>query len=255
MANRHGPLQTDIIVPAALVIVALLTSLEPTIFGVAISDRQIVLGLVAFLGVDALIERTGRLHRIEQSLTALTQQVAGPVPAGRVLRGRSSFERMNSLVGHARASVLIIGINLEGAVAALTALMELAEAGGQVRLIAMDPKGAAIEPSAAMAGVDPGIRRAKITQNLDLLTDTLTARLSAAARSRVTVQVVDRILPLGVVGIDLAERDGRLIVQHYLTQVPAEKAPLLDLRRDTDGDWFQVYLAQSQASAADATEW
>ena len=248
-------LRTDVIVPAVLVVLAIVTSLEPKVFGVEVSERQIVLGFVAFLGVDALIERTGRLHRIETTLGELSRSVAGPVPVERVLRTRGAFERMDLLTGHARRSVLIIGINLEGAVTALTVLADLASAGGMVRLLAMDPNGSALAPSAEMAGVDPAIRRAKICQNLDLLKSAFDARLTAAARRRVSLQVVDRILPVGVTGIDIETRDGQLIVQHYLTRTAAEQAPLLDLRRDVDGAWFERYEAQCEASFDGAKGW
>jgi hypothetical protein len=253
--RERGWLRTDVIVPTVMVALAIITSLEPKIFGIEISERQIVLGFVAFLGVDALVERTGRLHRIEKTLIELSRYVAGPVPVDRVLRIRGSFERMDLIARHARRSVLIIGINLEGAVTALTALSELASTGGTVRLLAMDPNGTALAPSAEMAGVDPQIRRAKVTQNLDLLKNAFDTRLTAAARRRVSLQVVDRILPVGVTGIDLAARDGRLIVQHYLTRTAAEQAPLLDLRRDVDGVWFERYEAQCEASFDGAKEW
>jgi hypothetical protein len=36
------------------------------IFGVAIDEREIILGFFGFIGVDALVERTGRLNRIER---------------------------------------------------------------------------------------------------------------------------------------------------------------------------------------------
>ncbi|WP_194892369.1 hypothetical protein [Catenulispora pinisilvae] len=251
----RGTLKADVIVPAVLVVLAIVTSLEPKVFGIELSERQIVLGFVAFLGVDALIERTGRLHRIEETLGELSRHIAGPVPAGRVLRTRGGFERMDLLAGHARRSVLIIGINLEGAVTALTAMLDLASAGGAVRLLAMDPNGVALAPSAEMAGVDPVIRRAKITQNLDLLKSAFDARLTTAARRRVSLQVVDRILPVGVTGIDVAARDGRLIVQHYLTRTAAEQAPLFDLRRDVDGAWFDRYETQCEASFDGPKEW
>ena len=255
MTRSRGALRTDVIVPGVLVVLAVVTSLEPTVFGVGISERQIVLGFVALLGVDALVERTGRLHRIERTLDELARYVAGPMPADRILRTRAAFERMDVLVGGARRSVLIIGINLEGAVRALTVLADLASAGVTVRLLAMDPHGGALVPSAEMSGVDPEIRRAKIAQNLDLLRGAFDTRLTAAARRRVSLQVVDWILPVGVTGIDLAARDGRLIVQHHLTRTAAEQAPLLDLRRDVDGIWFDRYEQQCEAAFAGAKEW
>ena len=100
-----------------LIVAAALMTLDPTIFGVAITERQIILGFFGFLGIDALVERTGRLSRIERRLKALDSRMTGPSVAGKILLSRSSFDRMDVLVSSARHSILIIGVNLEGALA------------------------------------------------------------------------------------------------------------------------------------------
>jgi len=66
---------------------------------------------------------------------------------------------MDVLVAQARRSVLIIGVNLEGALPCVSTLLDLVRSGGTARLVAMDPDGAALGPAAVMAGVDPAIRR------------------------------------------------------------------------------------------------
>ena len=66
----------DSVMPVALVVAAVLMTLEPTIGGVSISDRQIVLAFFGFLGTDALAERTGRLRRIERRVDALAGSAA-----------------------------------------------------------------------------------------------------------------------------------------------------------------------------------
>jgi hypothetical protein len=245
----------DTVVPAVLVVAAVLITLEPTIFGVAISERQIVLGFFGFLGIDALIERTGRLRRIERRLDALTGMASRPASAGDVLRARGTFDRMDVLITPARRSVLIIGVNLEGALACTTQLVKLAQSGGTVRLLAMDPGGAAIVPSAAMSGVDPTLRRGKIAQNLGLLRKELTGRLDPAALARVSLLVTDQILPLGAVGIDEETSGGSLIIQHYLAGASVEHAPMMWLRAGADEPWYTRYLAQCDACLANAREW
>jgi hypothetical protein len=251
----RGLFQVDTVIPSVLVISAVVMSLDPTVFGVAVSERQIVLGFFGFLGVDALLERLGRLHRIEARLEEFGQQVAGAVPAGRLLRSRSSFDRMDVLVGRASRSVLIIGINLEGAVAALGELTELARSGGTVRLLAMDPDGDALAPAARTAGVDPQIRRQKIIQNLGLLREHFETRLTEAQRRRVSVQVADTVLHTGVVGLDTAHRSGILVVQHYLAGTPAERSPLLELHAERDQPWYERYLTQCETCLKEARAW
>jgi hypothetical protein len=218
MLNRlQSVLKLDAVVPLVLIVAALLMTLEPTILGVTISERQILLAFFGFLGIDTLIERTGRLRRIERQLELLTEKASGP-QAGQVLRARSSFERMDVLVAQARRSVLIIGVNLEGALVCTAALTSLARSGGTVRLLAMDPDGAALLPSSAMSEVDPALRRGKIVQNLELLRKEL-AQLAPDARGRVQLMVADLALPVGAVGLDEDTRAGSLVVQHYLTGI------------------------------------
>ena len=251
----QGLLQTDTIVPLVLVVAAIVMTLDPTVFGVAITDRQIILAFFGFLGIDALVERTGRLYRIEHDLKELSGRIAGRIPADRVLRARSSFERMDVLTGRASRSVLIIGINLEGAIAAWSSLLALLQAGGTLRLLAMDPHGEAIGPAAKSAGVDPDLRAQKIVQNLNLLRDRFTAELTAAQQRRVSLQIADLALPVGVVGLDTGTKTGTLVVQHYLAATPAEQAPLLELHRDLDQPWFDRYLAQCEACLRGARPW
>jgi len=252
--RMHGALGLDAVVPAVLVVAALLITVEPTIFGVAISERQIVLGFFGFLGIDALIERTGRLRRIERRLDALTGMASHTASAGDVLRARGTFDRMDVLISPARHSVLIIGVNLEGALACTNRLVALARSGTTIRLLAMDPSGAAIGPSAAMSGVGPALRRGKITQNLELLRKEL-SRLEPAVRARVSLLVTGQVLPLGAVGIDEGTSSGSLIVQHYLAGTSVEHAPMIWLRAGADEPWYNRYLAQCDSCLADAREW
>lgn len=67
--------------------------------------------------------------------------------------------------------------------------------------------------------------------------------------------VTDQILPVGAVGLDERARHGSLIVQHYLTNTPAELAPLLWLRPGTDQPWYDRYLIQCEACFAGARQW
>jgi hypothetical protein len=253
--RMHNLLGLDAVVPTVLIAGAVLMTLEPTVFGVAISEREIVLGFFGFLGIDALVERTGRLSRIEQRLETLTSRMAGPLAATEILRPRSSFDRMDVLVAQARRSVLILGVNLEGAMPCVSILLDLARSGGMVRLAAMDPGGVALGPAAFMSGVDPAIRRQKIIQNLELLRTEFDARLESEARARVSLMVTDQILPIGAVGLDERTRGGSLIVQHYLTGTAAELAPLIWLHPETDQPWFDRYLAQCETCLTGAHVW
>lgn len=251
----RGMLGLDTVVPVVLIAAAALMILKPTFFRVEISEREIVLGFFGFLGIDALVERAGRLGRIERQLERLTARSEGPMAANEILRPRSSFERMDVLIAQARHSVLIIGVKLEGALPCVLALLDLVRSGGTARLIAMDPDGAALGLTAAMAGVEPAIRRQKVIQNLELLRTEFGAHLDTPARGRVSLLVTDPVLPVGAVGRDERVRGGSLIVQHYLTATAAELAPLVWLRPENDQPWFDRYLAQCEACLVGARVW
>lgn len=95
----RGLFGLDAVVPVVLVVAATLMALEPTFFGVRITDRAIVLSFFGFLGVDALIERSGRLSRIERRLNTLADKEERRPSSATVLRARSSFDRMDVVAG------------------------------------------------------------------------------------------------------------------------------------------------------------
>jgi hypothetical protein len=83
--------------------------MDPTVFGIAVSKRDIAFGFFGFPGIDALAERTGRLSRIERRAGELAGMMDHANGVGEVLRQRSSFKRMDVLAGRPRHSALIIG--------------------------------------------------------------------------------------------------------------------------------------------------
>lgn len=248
-------LQLDNVVPALIIVVALVVSFEPKILGAEFSDRQIMLALFALLGINAVIERSGRLHSMGGNVERILRHLDNGISASRILRTRATFQRTEMLIADARRSLTIIGINLQAATDALPSILELAKRGTAIRLLAVDPDGASLEHGARMSGVEPALRQEKIRQNLALIKGQIDSLLNASARRKCTLQVVDRILPVGVIGVDTDTRHGRLIVQHYLTRTPAERAPIIQLRRDSDPEWFERYLQQCHACFDGARTW
>lgn len=241
--------------PFIIATIAIIFSLDPKPFGVEIAERQIILALFAILAADAIIERSGRIYSMDRKLDALHTSISEPAASSRILRTRASFERMDVLLRKAVRSITIIGINLDGGLIGLGPILDLAKAGGTVTLLAMDPDGSCVLPSAAMSEVDPEIRREKIRQNLTLLRRQITANLNGSAQRRVRLVVADRIFPVSAVALDPDTPQGSLIVQHHLTSTPAESAPMLFLSKEIDPDWFQRYFDQCNACLKGAREW
>ena len=161
---------------------------------------------------------------------------------------------MDVLVAQARHSVLIIGVNLEGALPCVSTLLDLVRAGGRYGL----PRWTRTVlrsrwPPRWPASIRPyDVRRSSKIWSCCAQSST---RLDAPTRQRITLVVSDRVLPVGVVGLDERARGGSLIVQHYLTATPAELAPLIWLRPERDQPWFTRYLGQCEACLAGAHVW
>ena len=247
--------QLDNLGPALIIAISITISLEPKPFGVEISSQHVILALFGLLGADAVIEHSGRLKSLYNKMDSISQQLIGPSNASRLLRTRASFERMDVLLNSATRSITIIGINLEGALSGVSSILELARSGGTIKLLAMDPDGSCIGPSAAMSRVDPEIRRQKIRQNLNLIHNQLVTTLDKSTSRQVSLYVVDALLPISVIAIDQDGRRGSLIVQHHLTATHAEKAPMIYLSKKEDPEWFQCYLDQCIACFTGANEW
>jgi hypothetical protein len=254
-SRLRGLLQVDNVVPILIIVVAILVGLEPRIFGVEFSDRQIILALFALLGVNAVIERSGRLRKMDDQIDRIVHVVTGDISAGRILQNRSKFDRTETLVTDARRSLVIIGVNLQGAVDAMPSILDLARRGVVVRLLAVDPDGESLPYGARMSGIEPDRRQERIRHNLNLIKNQLETKLSSPARRKCSLQVADRVFPVGVIGIDVDTGRGSLIVQHYLTGTSPQRAPLMRLRQRSEPEWFDCYLEQCTACFVDAREW
>jgi hypothetical protein len=122
-------LQLDNVVPALIIVIALVVSFEPKVLGVEVSDRQITLTLFALLGVNAVIERSGQLHWMSNKIDQIVRHLDQEVSASRILRTRATFHRTEILVADAKRNVTIIGINLQAATDALPSILDLGQAG------------------------------------------------------------------------------------------------------------------------------
>jgi len=140
-SRLRGLFQLDNVVPGLIVVVAFLVSLEPKIFGVEFSDRQVMLTLFALLGINAVLERSGYLYGIGRRLDQIARDLDRDVPVGKVLRTRATFQRTETLIAGAKRNVIIVGVNLQAATHALPTILELARSGAVIRLLAVDPDG------------------------------------------------------------------------------------------------------------------
>jgi hypothetical protein len=132
-------------------------------------------------------------------------------------------------------------VSLDGVVGIAGTIHERIRAGVRVRLLVLDPDGAAMAAFSRFSNVDPAVRRGKIVSNLLYLRSQFR---SEPARRHCELRVIDSFLSAGCIGLDLDTPAAKLFVQHYLYRTSANAAPLFALTRAADERWFGVYRAQ-----------
>ena len=178
------------------------------------------------------------LPRLAEAVLAveLEEEDARPEPATVELQRRRDQPRVEWLLTQANESVYICGINLDAVVACVNMISEVARRGVHVRLLSQDPRGRHLIPFAQFSGVDPEVRRTKISSNLRHLASQI-----APARGKIELRTLDAFVSVGGIGVDMHLPSGFMVVQHYLRAITAEKAPSLWIERRANPAWYDVY--------------
>lgn len=150
------------------------------------------------------------------------------------VKPRSSFERMESIVGAAKKNVFILGINLEGAINLREMLVDKARQGVAIKLLALSPYGRELEHF-NINDVDTEIKRSKIITNLDILYS------QTKGVPNIELRTVDNIFVSGCTAIDADTSYGRIVSQQYLFHVGTANAPILDIYADEAPTCFEAY--------------
>lgn len=178
------------------------------------------------------------LPRLAEAVLAveLEEEDARPEAAGIELQRRRDQPRVEWLLTQANESVYICGINLDAAVSCVNLITDVAHRGVQVRLLSLDPRGRHLIPFAQFSGVDPEVRRGKLSSNLRHLASRI-----APARGKLELRTLDAFMSVGGIGVDMHLPSGFMVVQHYLRAITAEKAPSLWIERRANPAWYDVY--------------
>ena len=121
-----------------IIVVAFIGTFVTAPFG--LQRDQIFLGLLAFLAIDALIERLEVLTNIEKDVQALKELVASQASGKDLLRLRRDFPRMDHLIAEAKREIWVSGIALDS-MARVTDVFNSALGDGiNLRFLAIGPK-------------------------------------------------------------------------------------------------------------------
>jgi len=158
--------------------------------------------------------------------------------AGNVFKNRADYP-MQSLIQHAKNSIFVIGINLEAVVNVRGILKEKVEQGLDVRLLLLNPHHESMEYFSKFSNVDVDVRKNKIISNLSILNKEF--REMPLHKNNFEIRQFDNFLTAGMIGIDMDEKYGQLIIQNYMYHSTPDKTPMFSLFANKDGELYKLY--------------
>lgn len=235
------------VVPLLIITGAFIGTVDPTILG--LQPDQLLPALLAFLAIDALVERLELLNNIEQDIKILKKSTLG---ARDFLRYRIDFPRLETIINNAKKEIWVSGIGLDTMVTVVGVFQSKLKKGFKLRFLALDPDSAAIQESNDYFHLNREDLMGRVRNNLELLFQ----RLSQANDGQVQIRVIDHRPALGYFIVDPADNKGFMTVMAYLYRIQCgDQLPMFLLKKETDPHWFSIYLKEFQTLWDDAREW
>jgi hypothetical protein len=219
---------------------AVIGSLGITPFGVKFTTDQVVLGLLAFLAIDALVERLDILSKIEEDVDKISKATIIKVKSDLFFKKREDLPIMPHLVASAKKEIFIAGITMDSTVGIAFNLKERMNQGCNIKILALNPYGKSLK--FASNYYDISLKGASQRIHGNLLN--MISVLSNAERGSYEIGVIDNIFPTGYLIVDPDLPNGWMNVQMYIYQTRVDHAPLFKLTKNDDLHWFSVFLNQ-----------
>jgi hypothetical protein len=227
--------------PLIIIMVAIVGALGLTPFGLKFTDQQVILALLAFLGIDALVERLDILTNIEEKVVAVQKSITPKYSASLFLKKRRNFPRMEQLINEASTDIWVSGISLDTMITLRDSFETKLKQGCKIHFLALKPNGQAFPQAAAYYNwVNPESTAKRIESNLT----TLYEHFNRVGKLQVEIRVLDRIVANGYFIVDHESLKARMIVQMYMYHTNTERAPLFELSKNDDEEWYSTFLHQ-----------
>jgi len=236
------------IAPLLIIAGALVGSLGIKPFGITFASEQIILALLAFLAIDALVERIDLLANMEGGIDSIRKMLMLTTKASALLKKRKDFPRMEHLINEARNDLWVSGITLDLMATLVRTFDSKMKEGCNIRFMALDPEGDSLQMAARFQGQHPNLDPFRIGSNLTMIA----SGLKSTGRGTVEIKVLDRVFTTGYFIVDPLGPRGRMIVQLYLYHIDPEDSPLFELSKEEDPQWFSTYLNQFEMAWSDA---
>lgn len=238
------------VVPLLIIIGAFVGTFFPTPFG--LQRDQLLLGLLAFLAVDALVERLELLTNIEKDVGVIRESVASRASGKDLLRLRSDFPRLEHLIADANKEIWVSGITLDTMATLVGVFNSKLKEGFRLRFLAISPEPSVIDEVSEYFGGEANELAWRLKANLS----TLSGALVSAEPGQVEIRTIGHRPALGYFIVDPSYEQGYMTIQNYLYRMRGSHVyPLLFLSKRTDPKWFDIYLKDFELLWSSATEW
>jgi hypothetical protein len=201
--------------------------------------ENLIVGLVALLGIDALTERLSILKRIEGRLNEIS--------AGQPLRSRGQIPSFASFVGPANEIVVVAISGISVLHQNLELLLEKIRDGCKVRIVLLDPQSPAVEVLHMQYGLPTAAR--DIPASLQAL-----CRIQAS-EGFCEVRLLDVFTPFSVIAVNLHGRSGAMIVEFHTYKKTLGERPHVLLTARESTSWFNIYKEQLELAWSNAKPW
>lgn len=202
--------------------------------------EQIVIGLMALIAIDSLVERLGILARIEESI----KLVCG-APS---LRRRS--EIIHPVTQAASASTIdvlaVSGISLFAQNQGFY-LRKLRE-GARMRVILLDPNSPALPTHAYQAGQSTIVIQRHIESTLSAIRPLLNHE-----GAQIEVRLGPCFAPFSMVGTDLNKESGRIVVEFHVYRAELDQRPHVLFEAHNEAFWYGFFRDQFETAWAVST--
>jgi len=237
------------VVPLLIIVGAFVGTFVPTPFG--LQRDQLLLGLLAFLAIDALLERLELLTNIEKDVEVIKKLVASQTSKTGFLKHRSDFPRLEHLIAEARKEIWVCGITLDTMVTLTGVFVSKLDEGFNLRFLTVSPEENVVREASDYFGADSTEFAGRLEANLD----SLHWRFAQSYPQQVEIRTIGHRLALGYFIVDPHYEQGYMTVMPYLHREKGDVLPMFLLSRSTDPHWFDIHLKDFETLWSSATKW
>jgi len=238
------------VVPLLIIIVAFIGTFVPTPFG--LQRDQLLLGLLALLAIDALLERLELLTNIEKDVVVIKELVTSIASGKDFLKRRRDFTQPEDLIDDAKKEIWVSGISLDRMATFIGLFNSKLKEGLRLRFLAISLEASVIEEANEYFGGGANDLAERVKANLI----TLSGSLVATDSQQVEIRTTGYRPALGYFIVDPSHEKGHMTVQNYLYKMrESEVYPAFSLSKKANSYWFDRYLQDFEMLWSNATKW